>query len=78
MQRPASTLHFLRSASCHTTVFWPCSTPMASRIHSVTTAAADPQTNARITFEAAAAMAKRLDAEVGRAIIGQPRVRREI
>jgi len=31
-----------------------------------------------ITFEEAAALATRLDAEVGRVIIGQPRVRREI
>ena len=44
----------------------------------MTTTAAAPQAPARITFEAAAALARRLDAEVGRVIIGQPRVRREI
>lgn len=35
-------------------------------------------TGRSITFEEAAALATRLDAEVGRVIIGQPRVRREI
>lgn len=44
----------------------------------MTTTAAAPQPHARITFEAAAGLAKRLDAEIGRVIIGQPRVRREI